>query len=103
MRQGLYNRHRFDIHPLQGVNQSVHRIDVPRDMDGVIVSVKCGNVDLWFGEFSGDRPLVPHMHFGQTNHPDWLPIPAGVYTVTVRLEDRFSDDDILACVILTGP
>lgn len=72
-------------------------------MDGVIVSVKCGNVDLWFGEFSGDRPLVPHLHFGQVNHPVWIPVPEGVMTITVRLEDRFSEDDILACLILTGP
>lgn len=103
MNKGIYNRHRFDINPLQGPNQTVKRIEVPRDMDGVIVSVKCGNVDLWFGEFSGDRPLVPHLHFGKINHPDWLPIPAGVYTITVRLENEFDDDDILACVILTGP
>lgn len=104
MRVGLYNRHNCDIRPLQGPDQTVIRIDVPRDMDGVIVSVKCGNLDLWFGEFTGDRPLVPHLHFGQINHPVWIPIPSGCYTITARLEQKFNDDDeILACLILTGP
>lgn len=102
MRVGLYNRHRFDIHQLQGPNQTVRRIVVARDLDGVIVSVKCGNVDLWFGEFSGDRPKVPHLHFGKVNHPVWIPLPSGCETVTVRLENLFDDDDILACLILTG-
>lgn len=103
MRQGVYNRRRCDVHALQGPNQTVGRIPTPRDLNEILVSVKRGSVDIWFGEFTGDRPEVPHLHFGQTNSPVWVPIPEGCYTITYRLEDLTSSNSILACVILGGP
>lgn len=103
MRQGLYNRNRCDIQALQGPDGTTGRVSVPRDCSMVLVSVKSGNVDLWFGEFTGDTPLCPHLHYGQTNEPVWVPIPDGVYTVVYRLEDTISSDPILASLWIVGP
>ncbi len=102
MRQGLYNRRYFDIHPIAGLIGTIQKINCPRDSWSIIVSVTAGALDVWFGEFTGDVALIPHLHFGQANWPQEIPLPQGVETITYRLSGENVTQNI-ACIMLGGP
>lgn len=89
-------RRLFDASGVEG------KFEVPRDASMLLVSVKRGSVDIWFGDFLGSRELVPHLHYGQTNAPVWVPIPVGTYILTYRLEDLTSSNRIIASVLFGG-
>lgn len=92
----------IDWRRLQGANGTEGKIELPRDACLILVSVKRGSVDLWFGNFLGSREIVPHLHFGQTNSPEWIAIPRGTYAITFRLEDLTSSNSIIASLMIGG-
>ena len=51
-----------------------------RPVSVLLVSVKQGAIDIHLGS-GGAAGLgrVPHLHFGQTNRPEWVPIFCGQY------------------------
>ncbi len=61
------------------------RIDTENTpIEGIIVSVLQGQIDVWIGEFSGSNlPAVPHFHFFAVGYPVCVPLPRGNYTLTV--------------------
>lgn len=92
----------LDWRRLSGANATEGKFEVPREASMLLVSVKRGSVDIWFGDFLNSRELVPHLHYGQTNAPVWVPIPVGTYVITYRLEDLTSPNQIIASVLLGG-
>lgn len=52
-----------------------------RPVTWLLVSVCQGGVDIYIGATAGG--LVPHYHFGQTNKPEWVPVPTGQYCFTL--------------------
>lgn len=92
----------IDWRRLLGANGTEGKFELPRDAGLILVSVKRGSVDLWFGNFLGSGELVPHLHFGQGNEPVWVPIPRGTYAITFRLEDLTSSNSIIASVMIGG-
>lgn len=92
----------IDWRRLFGDNGTEGVFEVPRDASMICVSVKRGSIDLWFGNFLGSREFVPHLHFGQSNEPHWIPIPIGTYAITYRLEDLTSSNDIIASIMIGG-
>lgn len=97
---GIYNRKYFSITPIAGVSGTFGKVECPRNSDTIIVSVKAGALDLWFGEFTGSSaPLCPHLHFGQANWPQEIPIPEGVTTVSYRTAGDQVNPNI-ACLMI---
>ena len=96
---GVYNRRYFSITPVTGAAGTNGKVNCPRNCNTVIVSVKAGAMDLFFGEFTGDVPLAPHLHFGQANWPQEIPIPEGVTTITWRLVGDQVNPNI-ACLMI---
>lgn len=67
----------------------------------LIVSVKQGGVDVYAGNYdAGSLPLAPHMHFGQTNAPVWIPIPEVWQELT--LVSFGPANPVLASVMVAG-
>ena len=99
MNKGIYNRTYFSINPITAPSGRDGKIECPRDCNVIIVSVKSGALDVWFGEFTGIAPLAPHLHFGQANWPQEIPVPEGVTTVTWRTAGDQVNPNI-ACIMI---
>lgn len=67
----------------QSPQNTVKVLRLQRPLNLLIVSVTTGAVDVWFGEYSGSQPTTPHLHFGQTNTPVWLPLPEMITDLTL--------------------
>jgi len=85
---------------IQGSFGTQRRLQPNRRVSLVVCSVKCGAVDLYFGSFA-DPAAVPDLHFGQTNKPEWTPIPCGQYEFVIVASDPNGHTE--ASVILGGP
>ena len=103
MRNDSYNRGLCHKEPIFAPNGTTGRIEVPRDATVLVVSVKKGSLDIWLGEAGGSPPVVPEFHFGQTNRPEWVPLPNLVTVITWRAENVNVDEPVVAHLILEGP
>ncbi len=71
-----------------------------RQMTHIVVSVTTGAIDIYFGAAGGGTiPRVPSLHFGQTNRPETVPLPAGVQNFLAVSSGVGTN---LACVIVEG-
>jgi hypothetical protein len=75
-------------------------IQLQRNANLILVSVKQGGLDVWFGDCRGNLPSVPHLHYGQTNAPVWVPIPEGCFHLTYLTIGPPSP--VLACILVGG-
>jgi len=82
-----------------GANGTAVRCQPGRLVSMVLCSVKRGAVDVFLG--SNNVGLVPDLHFGQTNRPEWVPIPTGEYEFCLVASDP--NQTTQASVIFGGP
>ena len=68
----------------------------------LLVSVKQGGVDVFFGGGDPGGRLCPDLHFGQTNAPVWVPLPLGQFELTCVAVGA-TGLTVLASVWLGGP
>ena len=86
-----------------GSQGAIRLIQHQRPINLLIVSVLQGGVNIYFGDYTSlQLPLTPHLHFGQTNTPEWLPIPEGWHTLTAVAVGN-SGQQVLASIICGGP
>lgn len=71
-----------------------------RPINLLVVSVTQGGVNIWLGCYQGNLPLTPHLHFGQTNSPVWVPIPETLTDLTIQ--SAGPANPVLACVMVGG-
>lgn len=79
----------------------MHPFQSTRKMVGLLVSVKLGALDIYAGTgFQANTlPRVPHLHFGQTNKPEWVPLPVGIHNFTAVSSGIGNNQ---ACILVEG-
>ena len=77
-------------------------MQLQRPISIIIVSVTQGSVDIWFGNCRGQLPATPDLHFGQTNRPEWVPVPLQITDLTLRASGN-AGQTVVATVIVGGP
>ena len=77
-------------------------IQLQRPMCLLIVSVTQGAVDVWLGNYRGQLPATPHFHFGQTNKPEWVPLPLNITDLTLKASGN-TGTTVVASIIVGGP
>lgn len=80
---------------------TVRVVYLQRQSNLLICSVTQGAVDIWLGDYSSGLPAAPDLHFGQTNKPEWVPLPCGLRELTIKASGAVNPN--LACVIIGGP
>lgn len=91
----------LDVRKLNDPDGTEGVIKVPRETSLIIVSVKQGSVNLWFGDNTGRTADPPDLFFGQTNRPVPVPIPGGASHFTYKLESV--EGNALATILIGGP
>jgi hypothetical protein len=86
---------------LDGVQGTEKPVNPNREVSCILVSVTQGAVDIFLGGARAGR-RVPDLHYGQTNKPEWTPIPCGMYEFTLVAAGN-PGQPILACVWFGGP
>ena len=90
----------IDTVMVSGVNGTQVRRQPNRRVSFIVASVKCGAVDVFFGSMAIEG-ATPHLHFGQTNRPEPIPIPCGQYEFVFLVSDPVNPTE--ACFLLGGP
>lgn len=89
-----------DTVTISGVKGTQVRRIPNRRVSLIVASVKNGAVDVFFGSMAIED-AIPHLHFGQTNRPEPVPIPCGQYEFVFVSSD--TNNPASACFLLGGP
>lgn len=83
----------------QSAPGEVKTMNLQRPINLLVVSVKQGGVDIWLGNYGTGVPSAPHLHFGQTNTPVWIPIPETLTDLTIK---SFGPANPVLATVLVG-